>query len=99
MRALAFIVEGEVSIRLGGKEIARCGPTDFVGEISVTSGGEATASAATATPVRYLAFDAHGLRQLLQRDHRIAQELELAFRSGLKEKLVRANRALAAAPA
>lgn len=93
--ALAFILTGEVEIRLGDRHIGRCGHGDFIGEIGVMNGGPATASAVAVTPVRYLAFEAAALRRLLNRDRTIAAELELAFRQGLREKLVRANAALA----
>lgn len=101
--ALAFILSGEVDIRLGDRHIGRCGHGDFIGEIGVMSGGPATASAVALTPIRYFAFEAAALRRLVSRDRTIGQELELAFRQGLREKLVRANAALAeqtaAAPA
>ena len=93
--ALAFILEGEVEIRVGDQRIGVCGHGDFVGEIGVMSGGPATASAVAAIPVRYFAFEAAALRRLTSRDRTIAQELELSFRHGLREKLVRANAALA----
>jgi CRP-like cAMP-binding protein len=102
VQALVFILEGEVEIRIGERRIGLCGHADFIGEIGVMSGGPATATAVAITPLRYFAFDASALRRLLARDHTIAQELELSFRQGLREKLVRANAALAgqaAAPA
>lgn len=93
--ALAFIIEGEVEIRVAEERIGTCGHADFIGEIGVMSGGPATASAVAATPVRYFAFEAAALRRLMARERTIAQELELSFRHGLREKLVRANAALA----
>jgi CRP-like cAMP-binding protein len=93
--ALAFILDGEVEIRVAGQRIGVCGHADFIGEIGVMSGGPATATAVAITPLRYFAFDAAALRRLLTRDRTIAQELELSFRQGLREKLVRANAALA----
>ena len=95
---LAFILSGDVDIRLGDKHIGRCRHGDFVGEIGVMSGTSATAPAVAVTPVRYLSFDGVALRRLVGRDRTIGQELELAFRQGLREKLVRANAALASQP-
>jgi hypothetical protein len=54
--ALAFILEGEVEIRVGGQAVATCGHGDFVGEIGVMSGGPATATAVAQTPLRYFSF-------------------------------------------
>lgn len=95
VQALVFILDGEVEIRIGVQRIGTCGHADFIGEIGVMSGGPATATAVAITPLRYFAFDAAALRRLLTRDRTIAQELELSFRQGLREKLVRANAALA----
>lgn len=97
--ALAFILSGDVDIRLGERHIGACHYGDFIGEIGVMSGAPATASAIAVTAVRYLAFDAESLRRLFARERTIGQEIELAFRQGLREKLVRANAALAAQPA
>jgi CRP-like cAMP-binding protein len=95
---LAYILSGEVEIRVGNTTIGHCRPGDFVGEIGVMGGEAATATALTVTPVRYLAFDGGALRKLVARDRVIGHELELAFRHSLREKLVRANASLAIAP-
>lgn len=96
---LLFLLSGEVDIRIGDKHIARCGHGDFIGEIGVMSRAPATASAVAVTQLRYFAFDAAALRKLTARDRTIAQELELSFRHGLREKLIRANAVIAAQPA
>jgi CRP-like cAMP-binding protein len=93
--ALLFILSGGVDIRLGDRHIGSCGHGDFLGEIGVLNGGLATASAVAIEPVRYFSFESAALRRLVARDRTIGQELELAFRQGLREKLVRANATLA----
>jgi hypothetical protein len=95
---LAFIVSGDIEIRVGSQVVGHCGPGSFVGEISVSTGGPATASAVAVTPVRYLAFEREFLRKLLDKSGEIGRAVELAFRAGLREKLVRANETMAAAP-
>jgi CRP-like cAMP-binding protein len=99
VEALAFIVAGDVEITVCGKHVGRCTRGQFIGEIGVTGGGAATATAVADGPVRYFAFESGAFRRLIARHRHIATELELAFRSGLREKLVRANAALAAQPA
>ena len=99
VEALAFIVSGDVAITVCGKPVGRCARGQFIGEISVVGGGPATATAIADGPVRYFAFESRAFRKLLAKHRHIATELELAFRSGLREKLVRANAALAAQPA
>ena len=93
--ALAFVLSGDVEIRVGGKAVAHCGHGDFIGEISVMSGEAATATAVTATPARYFAFDANAFRRLMARERVIGQEIDMTLRHGLRQKLVRANAAIA----
>jgi CRP-like cAMP-binding protein len=97
--SLSFILSGEVDIKVGESVIGRCKRGDFVGEIGVMGGETATATAVAFTPIRYLSFDGVALRKLVARDRSIGQELELAFRHSLREKLMRANTSLAMAPA
>lgn len=92
---LAFIVAGAVDIRVANRNVAEVGPNGFIGEISVSTGGPATATAVARTPVRYLAFDAPFLRKLLDGSDEIGRAVELAFRHGLRDKLMRANTAMA----
>ena len=93
---LVFIIEGDVEIAVDGAFVARCGPGQFVGEIGVTGGIPATATAVATTIVRGFVFEASAFRRLISRDQTIGHELELAIRLGLREKLVRANQAIAA---
>jgi CRP-like cAMP-binding protein len=95
---LAYILSGEVEIKVGESVISRCKRADFVGEIGVMGTENATATAVATTPIRYLAFDGAALRKLVARDRGIGHELELAFRHSLREKLMRANASLAVAP-
>ena len=93
---LVFLVAGDVDITHGEQIVGQCGPGAFIGEISVSTGGPATATAVARTPVRYLAFDGVYLRKLLDKSDEIGRALELAFRHGLRDKLIRTNAAMAA---
>jgi CRP-like cAMP-binding protein len=93
---LAFIASGEVAITVSGQTVGECGPGSFVGEISFTTGGPATATAVARSPVRYLAFRRDLLTKLVHGNSEIGRAMELAFRHGLREKLVRTNQAMAA---
>lgn len=92
---LIFILSGEIDILSGTTSIARCRPGDFIGEISVTNATPATASAVALSPIRYLAFEAEPLRRLIAKERDVAEELQLAFRIGIRDKLVLANKTLA----
>ena len=93
---LAFLVTGEVDITHGDQIVGHCGPGNFVGEISVSTGGPATATAVARTAVRFLAFEGGYLRKLLDKSDEIGRALEHAFRHGLRDKLIRTNAAMAA---
>ncbi len=94
---LAFLVSGEVAIKMDDHLVGTCGSGDFVGEISVSTGIPATATAIATTPIRYLAFERRFLMQLLNRAGEIGGALELSFRHGLREKLIRTNMAVVTA--
>lgn len=96
---LVFVVSGLVDIEVAGRRVGHCGPGSLIGEIGVSTGGPASATAVVAEPVRYLAFESTALRQLLDRGDDIGRAVEAAFRHSLREKLLRANEAMAAAPA
>jgi len=94
---LAFIVSGEVDISVNGRKVGDCGPGSFVGEISVSSKMPASATATVRTPVRYLGFERDFVAGTLDKHGEIGLALELAFRHGLHDKLLRTNAAMSAA--
>jgi hypothetical protein len=94
---LAFIVSGDVDIEVAGRRVGHCGPGSFVGEISVSTGSPASATAVVRVPTRYLAFDRAYVATAIDKRGEIGQALELAFRHGLRDKLLRTNTAMATA--
>lgn len=94
---LAFIVSGDVDIEVAGRRVGHCGPGSFVGEISVSTGSPASATAVVRVATRYLAFDRAFVAAAIDRRGEIGQALELAFRHGLRDKLLRTNTAMATA--
>lgn len=95
---LAFVVSGDVDVSVNGKKVGDCGPGSFVGEISVSSKIPASATATVRTPARFLAFDRDFVVQTLDKHGEIGVALELAFRQGLRDKLLRTNVAMAGTP-
>lgn len=95
---LAYIVDGEVTITIGKQVVGRCGPNDFIGEISISTSSEATATATAATSVRYLGFERDALIKVLNEGRPIGRALEASFRRGLHQKLVRTNLKLTERP-
>jgi hypothetical protein len=92
---LGFISRGQVDIVVDGKKVAECGPGTLVGEIGMSTGEPATATAVCATPVRYLSFEAHRLYRLLDGHADLQDAVELAVENSLREKLHRSNVAAA----
>jgi CRP-like cAMP-binding protein len=92
---LGFISRGQVDIVVDGKKVAECGPGSLVGEIGMSTGDLATATAVCATPVRYLSFEAARLYRLLDGHVELQDAVELAIEKSLREKLHRSNLAAA----
>jgi hypothetical protein len=90
-RELAFVVRGQVDIVVDGHKVAECGPGSLVGEIGMSTGEPATATAVCATPVRYLSFEAARLYRLLDSHADLQDAVELAIDKSLREKLHRSN--------
>jgi hypothetical protein len=99
VRELCFIVRGQVDIVVDGKKVADCGPGSLIGEIGLSTGDPATATAICATPVRYLGFDAQRLYRLLDGHVELQDAVELAIEKSLRDKIHRANVAAAHADA
>jgi CRP-like cAMP-binding protein len=88
---LYFIAAGKVDILVDGKKVAECGPGDLVGEIGISTGQAAMATAICATPARCLVFESERLYRLLDGRTELLVAVETAVQSSLREKLLRAN--------
>ena len=92
---LSFVTRGQVDIVVDGKRVAECGPGSLIGEIGMSTGEPATATAVCATPVRYLGFEARRLYRLLDSHVELQDAVELAIERSLRDKLHRSNVAAA----
>ncbi len=92
---LAFVTRGQVDVLVDGRRVGECGPGELVGEVGISTGEPATATAICATPVRYLAFEAKRLYRLLDNHVQLQDAVELAVERSLREKLNRSNVAAA----
>jgi Cyclic nucleotide-binding domain len=92
---LCFVTRGQVDIVVDGKRVAECGPGSLIGEIGMSTGEPATATAVCATPVRYLGFEAKRLYRLLDSHVVLQDAIELAIERSLRDKLNRSNLAAA----
>jgi CRP/FNR family transcriptional regulator, cyclic AMP receptor protein len=61
-----LIVDGEVSVRKGGTEVARLGPGDVIGEMAIVNHKLRSASVVSLTPLEVVHFTKESLEQLLR---------------------------------
>jgi CRP-like cAMP-binding protein len=92
---LCFISRGLVDIMVDDQKVAECRAGTLVGEIGVSTGDPATATAVCASPVRYLGFETGRLYSLLDHHVDLQDALELAIQRSLRDKLHRQNFAAA----
>lgn len=62
-----LIVDGDVSVRRGGQEIARLGPGDVIGEVSIVEHKLRTASVVSLTPLEVIHFTRESVEELLEK--------------------------------
>jgi CRP/FNR family transcriptional regulator, cyclic AMP receptor protein len=60
-----LIIEGEVSVRKRGQEVARLGPGDVIGEMAIVEHKLRNASVVSLTELEVLHFTSEAVRQLL----------------------------------
>ena len=77
------ILEGEVSVRKGGQEVARLGPGDTVGEAAIVRHKLRSASVVSLTPMKVLHFTSEAVQGLLDGVPRFRDALEETTRQRL----------------
>ena len=61
-----LIVDGEVSVRKGGQEVARLGPGDVIGEMAIVNHKLRSASVVSLTPLEVIHYTSESLERLLE---------------------------------
>lgn len=74
--AAYYILEGEVSIRRKGEEIATLGAGDFIGEVAIITHRLRTASVVTKTKVTAINFSVEHLSALSEKVPQIGEALQ-----------------------
>jgi CRP-like cAMP-binding protein len=67
-----LILDGAVKVVRKGRTVARLGPGNFFGELSLLDGGPRTASVITEAPSQFLTLPRSSLRAALRSDGRLA---------------------------
>lgn len=78
-----LILEGEVSVRKSGTEIARLGVGDTVGEAAIVSHKLRSASVVSLTPMKVLHFTSEAVRELIDTVPKFRDALEETTRQRL----------------
>jgi CRP/FNR family transcriptional regulator, cyclic AMP receptor protein len=65
-RELIVLVDGEVSVERGGKQLAVRGPGDFLGELALITHRPRTATVTAATDLRVLVVDGRSFDRLVR---------------------------------
>lgn len=77
-RGLLLVLDGELRVSLGGVELARLGPGETAGEMTLFgSVARRCATVTTAEPTRLLALDEDGITSLRTKDHPLVRDLEV----------------------
>jgi CRP/FNR family cyclic AMP-dependent transcriptional regulator len=87
-RQFFVVVEGQVKVEKNGKKLPSAGGSEFYGEISLVSGGPATATVTTATPTRALVITPGHFRGLLDRSPSIQRRVLHSFSERLAPHLI-----------
>lgn len=94
---LFYIADGEARVTSGGKQVARLGGGDLIGEVTVLSGDTASATVTLDSAARMWCAPAQMLRLYLDAHHDVRHAVEQSFSAALRHKLQEMNRAVAQA--
>lgn len=79
------IVEGEVKVMRGNRVIARAGPGEFFGEISLLDGGPRTATVIADTPVVAIRLFKSSFDRIVTQEPKVASKILAAVARRLRE--------------
>jgi CRP-like cAMP-binding protein len=91
VRELCFVARGLVDIMVDGRKVGEVVSGTLIGELGLSTGEAAKATAVCASPVRYLAFETDRLFGLLDRNADLQDAIDLAIHRSLRDKLLRQN--------
>lgn len=85
---LVYLSEGQIEISVNDEFIGYSSNPSFIGELSFSEGGPATATAVVSKPSRCFSIDADKLRHFLKRNPEISFALTTSFFANVKEKFL-----------
>jgi CRP-like cAMP-binding protein len=94
---LFYLSSGEARVMSHGKRVGTCHAGDLIGEVTVLSGDEASATVILEGPARFWCAPAKVLRPYLAAHDDVRHALEQGFTASLKAKLRASNERIAEA--
>jgi hypothetical protein len=94
---LYYLAAGEAKVVSHGRQVGTCRPGDLIGEVTVLSGDEASATVVLAGPARFWCAPASVLRPYIQAHEDVRRALEQGFAASLRAKLRQSNERIAQA--
>ncbi|WP_298853606.1 Crp/Fnr family transcriptional regulator [uncultured Sphingomonas sp.] len=94
---LFYLAAGEAKVTSAGKQVGFCRAGDLIGEVTVLSGDQASATVTLDSPARMWCAPARTLKLYLDAHHDVRHAVEMSFAAALRHKLRATNQAVAAA--
>jgi hypothetical protein len=94
---LYYLASGEAVVTSQGRQVGRCRAGDLIGEVTVLSGDQASATVTLTSPARFWCAPASVLRPYVEAHDDVRRALEQSFTKALRSKLRASNERLAEA--
>ena len=94
---LYYLAAGEAKVMSHGRQVGTCRPGDLIGEVTVLSGDQASATVVLDGPARFWCAPASVLGPYIQTHEDVRRALEQGFALSLKNKLRQSNERIAEA--
>lgn len=94
---LFYLSAGEATVTSHGRQVGLCRAGDLIGEVTVLSGDQASATVTLSGPARFWCAPANVLRPYLDAHDDVRHAIEQSFTAALKTKLRASNERIAAA--
>lgn len=92
---LFFLSAGEARVMSHGRQVGTCRPGDLIGEVTVLTGDQASATVILNGPARFWCAPATVLRPYIEAHEDVRRALEHGFTASLKAKLRASNELIA----
>ena len=92
---LFYLSDGEAAVTSHGRRVGTCRPGDLIGEVTVLSGDQASATVTLSGPARFWCAPANVLRPYVQAHDDVRRALEQSFTASLRAKLRASNERIA----